>query len=102
MKRRRTMPFVLRFSLNTSLPKSASNVMIILPCLFARSSTSRSLRPCEMSRTGIMSMFFCFRVSTALMGMFSSAKNFVKEVGKPSLLSKFRWRTLRLQLCLLS
>ena len=97
---RRIMPFVLSLCSNTSLPKSVSKVMITLPCLFARSSASRSLKLGEICRIGIMSMFFCFKAFTALIGMFSSARNLVKEVGKPFLLSKFRLRTLKLRLCL--
>jgi hypothetical protein len=49
----------------------------------------------------VMSMSFCLRVSTALSGMFSSARNLVKVVDKPSLLSRFLWRILELRLCLL-
>jgi hypothetical protein len=50
--------------LNASLPKSVSNVMMILPCLFARFITSLSLKPGEISRVVVMSMPFFLRVST--------------------------------------
>lgn len=101
MNLNKIMPLALSFSLNASLPKSVSNVMMILPCLFARFSTSLSLKPVEIFRVVVMSMSFCLRVSTALSGMFSSARNLVKVVDKPSLLSGFLWRILELRLCLL-
>jgi hypothetical protein len=49
----------------------------------------------------VMSMPFFLRISMVLIGMFSSARNLVKVVDKPSLPSRFLWRILELRLCLL-
>jgi len=100
MNLNKTMPFILSFSLNASLPKSVSNVMMTLPYLFARFSTSLSLKLGEISEFAIMSTPFCFKASTALIGMFSSARNFVKAVDRPSLPSRFQLHTLKPRLCL--
>ncbi|KPV64776.1 MAG: hypothetical protein AOA65_0843 [Candidatus Bathyarchaeota archaeon BA1] len=58
MNLNKIMPFTLSFSLNASLPKSVSNVMMTLLCLFAKFSTSLSLKLGEISKIGIMSMPF--------------------------------------------
>ena len=59
----------------------------------SQSKTSASLSPDANLVTETVSTPCFFSKSTASLGMFSSAINRVKAVGKPSLLSKFQWHT---------